>query len=49
MQLRRTSLAWLAVIVGTSLAHSQEVTVKVGTVRSISTATVLWAADKVYF
>jgi NitT/TauT family transport system substrate-binding protein len=30
-------------------ARAQEVTIKVGTVRSISTATILWASEKGYF
>ena len=53
-QRTRTLLAGLAVIGGVSIAHlpvaqAQEVTVKVGTVRSISTATILWAVEKGYF
>lgn len=36
-----------AAVVGA--ARADEVTVKVGTVRSISTATILWAAEKGYF
>src|SRR5262245_31812941 len=35
--------------VGASAAQGQELTVKVGTVRSISTATILWAVAKGYF
>jgi NitT/TauT family transport system substrate-binding protein len=34
---------------GASVAQAQEVTVKVGTVRSISTATILWGVEKGYF
>src|SRR5262245_2033061 len=49
MTVQRTLLACLAVIGGTNAALAQEVTVKVGTVRSISTATILWAAEKGYF
>ncbi len=54
LQRTRTLLAGLAVIGGVSIAHlpvaqAQEVTVKVGTVRSISTATILWAVEKGYF
>src|ERR1700750_1414383 len=49
MTVQRTLLACLASIGGASVAHAQEVTVKVGTVRSISTATILWAAEKGYF
>ena len=54
LQRTRTLLACLAVIAGVSIAHlpvaqAQEVTVKVGTVRSISTATILWAVEKGYF
>src|SRR4029453_5723762 len=45
---QRCLLACLLAI-GASAAHAQEVTVKVGTVRSISTATILWAAEKGYF
>ena len=52
--IKRTLLACLAVVGGASIApdrvvQAQEVTVKVGTVRSISTATILWAAEKGYF
>jgi NitT/TauT family transport system substrate-binding protein len=49
MTVRRTLLACLAIIGGASAAYGQEVTVKVGTVRSISTATILWAVEKGYF
>jgi NitT/TauT family transport system substrate-binding protein len=54
MTLQRTLFACLAIIGGASAAHAQtaqaqEVTVKVGTVRSISTATILWAVEKGYF
>ena len=50
----RTLLACLAVIGSAGSIHiqavqAQEITVKVGTVRSISTATILWAAEKGYF
>src|SRR5262245_3235436 len=45
---QRCLLACLLVI-GASASHAQEVTVKVGTVRSISTATILWAVEKGYF
>ena len=52
--IKRTLLACLAVVGGASIAsdrvvQAQEVTVKVGTVRSISTATILWAPEKGYF
>src|SRR5882724_116034 len=49
MTFQRTLLACLAVVAGASVAHSQDLTVKVGTVRSISTATILWAVEKGYF
>src|SRR5262245_27635480 len=49
MTVQRTLLACLAIIGGASAAYGQEVTVKVGTVRSISTATILWAVEKCYF
>ena len=49
MRVQRTLLACLAVIGGASVAHAQEVTVKVGTVRSISTAAILWGVEKGYF
>jgi NitT/TauT family transport system substrate-binding protein len=49
MPFQRTLLTCLAVALGAGIAHAQEVTVKVGTVRSISTATILWAAEKGYF
>jgi NitT/TauT family transport system substrate-binding protein len=41
-------LACLA-IAATPAAHAQEVTVKIGTVRSISTVAILWAVEKGYF
>jgi NitT/TauT family transport system substrate-binding protein len=50
--LKRTLLAGLAAIAGAGfahVAHAQEVTVKVGTVRSISTVSILWAVEKGYF
>jgi NitT/TauT family transport system substrate-binding protein len=49
MTLQRSLLVVLGVLGGTLAAHAQEVTVKVGTVRSISTTTILWAAEKGYF
>src|SRR5260370_1090655 len=49
MRVQRTLLACLAVIGGASVAHAQEVTVKIGTVRSISTAAILWGVAKGYF
>ena len=54
MSLRRAAFAGLAAIAcghaaQISAARAQEVTVKVGTVRSISTATILWAVEKGYF
>src|SRR6516164_2128573 len=49
MTVQRTLLACLAIIGGASAVYGQEVTVKVGTVRSISTATILWAVEKGYF
>jgi NitT/TauT family transport system substrate-binding protein len=45
----RILLACLAILGTASAARADEVTVKVGTVRSISTATILWAAEKGYF
>jgi NitT/TauT family transport system substrate-binding protein len=51
--MHRSLLACLLAIgagaIGVSHARAEEVTVKVGTVRSISTATILWAAEKGYF
>ena len=51
--LRRGLLACLltigAGVLDTPFARAQEVTIKVGTVRSISTATILWASEKGYF
>jgi NitT/TauT family transport system substrate-binding protein len=51
--LQRILLACLGIVgVGspvTSAASAQEVTVKVGTVRSISTATILWGVEKGHF
>jgi NitT/TauT family transport system substrate-binding protein len=49
VMLQRKLLALLGVVGGALAAHAQEVTVKVGTVRSISTVSILWAADKGYF
>ena len=49
MKLQRSLLVVLGFLGGTFAAHAQEVTVKVGTVRSISTTTILWAAEKGYF
>ena len=49
MTVRRILLACLAIIGGASAAYAQEVTVKVGAVRSISTAAILWGVDKGYF
>jgi NitT/TauT family transport system substrate-binding protein len=52
MTLQRTLLACLAMVGGACIDHAaqaQEITVKVGTVRSISTATILWAVEKGYF
>lgn len=49
MRAQHTLLACLAVIGGASVAHAQEVTVKIGTVRSISTAAILWGVEKGYF
>src|SRR5713101_10202442 len=49
MRVQRSLLACLAVIGGASVAHAQEVTVKIGTVRSISTVSILWAVEKGYF
>ena len=49
--LRRSVLACLATLgaVCAPAADAQEVTVKVGTVRSISTVAILWAVEKGYF
>jgi ABC-type metal ion transport system, periplasmic component/surface antigen len=49
--LRRSVLACLATLgaVLAPAADAQEVTVKVGAVRSISTVAILWAAEKGYF
>jgi NitT/TauT family transport system substrate-binding protein len=49
MTLPRSLLVVLGFLGGSFAAHAQEVTVKVGTVRSISTTTILWAAEKGYF
>src|SRR5215475_1527130 len=46
--LQRCLLACL-IAISASSAHAQEVTVKVGTVRSITTVAILWAAEKGYF
>jgi NitT/TauT family transport system substrate-binding protein len=47
--IKRSLLVLAGILGGACAAHAQEVTVKVGTVRSISTATILWAAEKGYF
>jgi NitT/TauT family transport system substrate-binding protein len=50
MTLQRTLLACAAIAVGSAgAAHAEELTVKVGTVRSITTVAILWAAEKGYF
>ena len=46
---KRTLLASLAVMTSTGIAPAQDVTVKIGTVRSISTVSILWAVEKGYF
>jgi NitT/TauT family transport system substrate-binding protein len=45
----RSLLAFIAVVAGAEAANAQEVTVKIGTVRSISTVAILWAVEKGYF
>jgi NitT/TauT family transport system substrate-binding protein len=47
--LKRSLLACLAVVGAAGTASAEEVTVKVGTVRSISTVSILWAVEKGYF
>ncbi len=47
--LKGTLLACLALIAGCTSAAAQEVTVKIGAVRSISTVAILWAVEKGYF
>src|SRR5262249_39166294 len=48
--LQGTLLAGAAIAVGSAgAAHAEELTVKVGTVRSIPTVAILWAAEKGYF
>src|SRR6266851_8733037 len=49
MTLQRTLLACLAIVGGAVAAQAGEVTVRVGTVRSISTVAILWAVEKGYF
>src|SRR5262245_7048721 len=49
MTVRRPLPACRAIIGGASAAYAQDVTVKVGAVRSISTVAILWAIDKGYF
>src|SRR5437763_3131547 len=49
MRLRCTLFASIAITAGDLAVNAQEVTVKVGTVRSISTATILWGVEKGYF
>jgi len=47
--LQRNLLVLFGIVGGAFAAHAQEVTVKVGTVRSISTVSILWAVEKGYF
>jgi NitT/TauT family transport system substrate-binding protein len=47
--IQRCLVACFAFACGASAAQAEELTVKVGTVRSISTATILWAVEKGYF
>ena len=47
--LKQSLLSCIAVIAGAGVAAAQEVTVKIGTVRSISTVAILWAVEKGYF
>ena len=47
--LSRSILACIAAFIGAGAAHAQEVTVRVGTVRSISTVSILWAVEQGYF
>jgi len=49
MRLRRILFASFAIVATALAANAQELTVKVGTVRSISTATILWGVEKGYF
>src|SRR5260370_22273473 len=49
MRVQRPLLGCPAVMGGATVAHAQEVTVKIGTVRSISTAAILWGVEKGYF
>jgi len=46
---KRTLLACLAMTGSAGCAMAQETTVKIGTVRSISTVAILWAVEKGYF
>jgi NitT/TauT family transport system substrate-binding protein len=46
---KRTLLACLTIIGSAGGAVAQETTVKIGTVRSISTVAILWAVEKGYF
>src|SRR6266702_6647018 len=47
--LSHSILACIAAFIGAGAAQAGEITVRVGTVRSISTATILWAVEKGYF
>lgn len=47
--LKKFLVAGIAAIAGTGVAAAQEATVKIGTVRSISTVAILWAVEKGYF
>jgi len=47
--IQRLLLACLAIVGGASAVYGQEVTVKVGTVRSISTAAILWGGREGLF
>jgi NitT/TauT family transport system substrate-binding protein len=48
-ELKRILLTVAVLALGGAAAHAQQATVKVGTVRSITTVTILWAAEKGYF
>src|SRR5260370_21874390 len=49
MRVQRPLLGCPAVMGGATVAHAREVTVKIGTVRPIFTAAILWGVEKGYF
>jgi NitT/TauT family transport system substrate-binding protein len=49
IMIKRSVLIWLAIVAGAAAAHAEDVTVKVGIVKSISSVATLTAIEKGYF